>query len=79
MAEKSKAIAQKSTDPKSFTPKSYVPHNPDRIKMTKKEAIEDSRKLRERDARKEQAGIAFDIEEAEKAKAKKDAKAKGKK
>lgn len=60
--------AQKSTDPKSFVPKNVVPPNPERINMTKVEAIKDSERLKERDARKEKAGKAFDVEETTKAK-----------
>ena len=71
-------MVQKSSDPKSFVPKSRVPDNPERKNMTKAEAIEDNNRLKERNARQEAAGRAFDIEEAEKAKAKKDTKAKGK-
>lgn len=56
-------VVQKTTDPKSYVPKSYVPTNKDRINMTKVEAIEDGQRLRERDARKEAAGKAFDEEE----------------
>jgi len=69
-------MVQKSTDPKSFAPTSVVPDNPLRKKMTKEEAIEDDRRLKERAARREKAGIEFDVEEAEKAKTKKEAKAK---
>lgn len=66
----------KSTDPKSYVPTNIVPDNPARKFMKKEEAIEDDRRLKERSARKEQAGIAFDVEEAEKTKTKKASKKK---
>lgn len=74
----SEKFVQKSTDPKSFVPKTTVPVNRDRLFMKKADAVADKERLKERDARKEAAGKAFDEEENAEAKAKEEEKARAK-